>query len=1098
MKPILFVLVLLASAVLLVPDGKEVLAALRTSKVRAEAEDYLRSRRAKAPDDPEVIRQLLRILRQRGAREEELALRSRLRELLPEDAANLEELLAASLGDGRLEEAVAAAEALLVARPDRRDVRERLLELHEWRGRPGEARPHAEWLLRHGLRSPRLARVFQAARDPEALASAVSCPAERARLFVAMGEHPRAIDALRERLREDPADVAARRDLARLHLWGSRPLEAAMELRVCLRHASDPDLRGEFEALCRGLNRIDLLVDELPDGMEKADFLLALGRIAEARTLYARLGNLDKLLELSQGVPADEEELTVREAMPASPANLRRLADLYYWRKEFDRALELYERVGDERVVDLLLHRGDRPGALAAARRLGLGARQGEIHLWAGDLAAAIEQFEKLPAFRRELPSLYIRTQRPADAVRLLRELEDMDPYVRAELFVHAGRGDLGAALIEGLDGEGLDLHRVEHLARASLPETSLRLHRLLLRHRPGDRDLLLALAGLLEDLGRKDEALRILKELAARFPNEAELLARLGLLSGDRASLERARLLGCRRPDVLRALAGFAYEERRWAEAVELFREYLAANPGDYEARFLLAELTDDAAEYARVWAQLPPGERTLRLRILLWRKDLDGALALIREVEDARIREALVDLLLEAGREEEALALGLSVRQQAVLAIRRGRFAEAVDLLRRLDAEDPAIRRALAESLLALGRLEEADALIPGIARRHQAVRAMAQGRYAEAVEILRGLDLSDPAIRRALAEALLAAGRWQEAERHADPALARQIRGRYGPEGSGQAVLHDAPDERDWTFAAAYRLQVSEALHLRVRGAGASYDGTVAVLGEERSAALEWVEASAHVGAGGGLTLGAGAGAWAAEGSGDALGLAEAEIRSERAYLFLRGDGRAPWKDSLETAVLEGTRHQVSVQGGIVPWKPLFLSAGADWMAYEARAEGLEGEAADEIRARLRAEWRFWASEAALGPGFFDLSLRDEAFLQSFVGVFVQGELAETGGSEALLSFAQLIPSSRLIALGPTAGWANRSAGIAGSFFVAQDGPRDFAWGDLWGGSLQGALTVTDGWRLVSAFEYISEQRQADGGAGWTWTAGFNVNF
>src|SRR6185503_21304177 len=126
---------------------------------------------------------------------------------------------------------------------------------------------------------------------------------------------------------------------------------------------------------------------------------------------------------------------------------------------------------------------------------------------------------------------------------------------------------------------------------------------------------------------------IRALKELLALRPNDAELCAKLGLLLNDRKLLERAAELGCREPRIYRMLADIARNEHRPQDAIRYYRRYHELDRGDAESHFALAELTGDSAEYALAWELLPPGERKIRIRILIWKREFEAAIALLKE---------------------------------------------------------------------------------------------------------------------------------------------------------------------------------------------------------------------------------------------------------------------------------------------------------------------------------------------------------------------------------------------------------------------------------------------------------------------------------
>jgi tetratricopeptide (TPR) repeat protein len=1099
-KSTAFALAFVAAALVLVPSGDEIMSAVRRSGARPELESWLRERAGDA-ESPELLHELIRIRRRQGDRAGERALRARLAERDPEDAANLEELMTAYLWENRTAEAYALADVLCRRFPDRRELRERLVELAEYTGRPAEARPHALWLLERGARSPRMLRVFIASRDIRGLRAVIASPLERARALVAAGAQIEAIAAYREHLDSDPRDAAARRELARLYLWNARPLEAAAELEALVALTGEAGIRDELVALYRAAHRIDLMLPHLPENLERAEILLALGRTDEARAAFEKLGRIDRLLELALGMSREDDELAVRERMPLLPENRKRLADLYAWKKDFAKALAHYEVLDEERTVDMYLALGDLPGAIRVAKRLGLHARLGDLYLWSGDLAAAIGEYEQVPGEKRELARLYIMVGRREEAVRLLDTLSE-DIYVMAELYLYAGRGDRVRRILEGVPIGELDAWLVERLARAADAETAEALYAILLRRDPGNETYLRALVDLYEWRGRPDLAADTLRVLLQKFPNDAELWGRLGFLTRDREALERAASLGSKDPRILRWLGDLAYSEKRPADAIRHYRAYHRLKDDDYESHFILGELTGDASEIDRAWSLLPPDERRVRLRILIWRKDLAAALALIRTTDDPSAREALVDLLIAAGWEKEAISLGLTPRQQAVLAIRHGRYEEAVAILQRLDVNDPDIRQALAESLVHLGRWREAEELVPGVSIRHRAALALERGDHAEAVALLRKLDLSDPELRDALARSLLALGRWQEAEEYAQGELREEIRGTYGPEGSASYRMRADDLEKHVTVSGRYRMQLTQKIYARLDLAGEDFSGTVAGMSETQSARLSRAAATVHAGLLPRLELGAGGGGWAeAEKGGQAYGLAEAELDLGIATIEALGELDAPWTDSLEAALVAGTRDRAQAQAILKPILGVTLSGGVEQLRYESHEDlglGLEGEVVSETRVRGRADVRLWTGKGNAGRHFFDLPLLEDYVLETHVGFAVQADLTQTYGSDALMAFAQLVERTSAYTAGPVAGLAGSGWGVLANAFVGLDPERELDFGELWGGSAAALVTLARRMKLSSTFEYVNEQRRAVGGSAWTVTVGLNFNF
>src|SRR6185295_1774560 len=337
----------------------------------------------------------------------------------------------------------------------------------------------------------------------------------------------------------------------------------------------DPAIRKELIAIYRGVGRIDLMLPHLPEERERADLLLAMGRVPEAKALYRKLGQFDMLLSITRGSPSEDDEIAVREEMPRTPENLTRLADLYAWKKDFRRAVALYDQLDDDEAIELYLALGDLEAALRTAERLRLHRRLGDLYLWKGDVEKAIREYELAGGVERDLVRLYILVGRKADALRILDRLEGEDPYNLAELYLAIGSGDRALATLRRLQLDELDLRRVELLLKGADLKTQVELYRLLLQREPRNETWLAALAQAYEWLEDQPALIAALRSLLALRPKDAELHAKLGLLLNDRALLLRAAELGCRNARVYRMLADLARAERRPQDAVKFYRRF-------------------------------------------------------------------------------------------------------------------------------------------------------------------------------------------------------------------------------------------------------------------------------------------------------------------------------------------------------------------------------------------------------------------------------------------------------------------------------------------------------------------------------------------
>lgn len=1193
------------------PTGDRLWSAFPRSTPRPELEAYFRACVERGERPAPSLLQIARIRRAAGDREGEVGVRERLATLEPADWENLQELARVYVWDQRPDEAFGAVERMLLAVPHRLEARLAAVELAEACGRPDAALPHAWWLVGRRAKHPALVRLFVAARSLEGILAAAADPLERARALVATGlreGQALAIEEYLDHVDRRPGDLAARGELADVLAWNDRPLDAAGQWEHIVRASGDEGARRKLLALYRAIHRIDLLLPHLPEGEERAEVLSALGRIDEARAAWEKLGRLDKVLELAIGAPLEDEELGVRERMAPTRENRERLAALYAWRRDLRRALALYEELDHERAVDLHLALGDIASAILAAERLGLHARLGDLYVQVGEYEKAIAAFRKVPGEERELARLLVLVGRPGEAVDVLDAMSGQE-YVRAELYLYAKRGDRALRVLSALPPAELDLGRLVRLARAADAATAEALCRRVLDRSPDDVAALRLLADLHEWAGRPAELEAVLRRLAALEPDDPGLLARLGLVARDRSLLERAWDLGARDPRILRALADIAVLERRKEDAIALLRRYLALRPEDFEAQFALAELTRDPADYARTWAVLPPDEMRIRARLLMHEGRLAEAEALLKAAGDT---EALADLYLRTGRLEEAEKLPLTPRQKADLAVRRGRHEEAVAILKTLDLRDPDIRRALAESLAALGRYDEAEALLPGVSVRPRAVVAMREGRWADAlalletldpadpdvlrakadclvqlgrfdeadalvpgislrprallamkegrwadalalleaidpadkdvvlaraeclarldrfdeadalvpglgtrfralaalqrgdlalaVELLKRLDLEDPDVRSSLVHALLGLGRWQEAEDYATPELRREIRARYGPEGSLAARVDERSSEQILSAAARWRMPLSEKVSVRAEAQLFRIDGPVAGEAEERTQELEAARLFLMYGPSPGLAFEAGAGGWTGEAASRPYGSAGVLAGGSAWRGRLSLDAAAPWTDSAEAVAAGGMRHRGGVELTLTPFRFLVLHAAAERgrMELTEAPSGVSDGPIDETRLRARAEIRFWTGEGSVGRGFYDAELREEGGLASHLGLAVQTDHARLEGPDDAVAYVQLLPESRAYTVGPTAAWATEAVGVWASGFVGADPARDLDFARLWGASAGAVLVFSDAWKFSVSGDYVSESRQAEGGSSWGVFVGLHHNF
>jgi hypothetical protein len=307
---------------------------------------------------------------------------------------------------------------------------------------------------------------------------------------------------------------------------------------------------------------------------------------------------------------------------------------------------------------------------------------------------------------------------------------------------------------------------------------------------------------------------------------------------------------------------------------------------------------------------------------------------------------------------------------------------------------------------------------------------------------------------------------------------------------------------PLDHQVAAAARYRMYLGQPTYIRVQARARSLSGDIPALSESKSVQVEQADGSVHFVVANWLRLSAGAGGWRSDLGSAPEGLAEIEVKEEAWNAAVSARVNEPWIDSIRTAVLGGTASGVHAKTTIdaIP-RRLILSGGIDQLWYKSREDlelGLNGEQLSEFRARVRTEYRFLTGEGTTGKYFYDLALSDDSVIDSYLGVSVQGDFSSIRGSSPVMDFTQLPPRTAMLTLGPTAGWGNGTWGLTGTAFIGLDPARDIAFGKLWGGSAGIHVVPSDGWRVTSLFEYVSESRTTLKGATWTALLGLNVNF
>jgi Flp pilus assembly protein TadD len=591
------------------------------------------------------------------------------------------------------------------------------------------------------------------------------------------GSSGQATELLQQILTSPAADAEARRR-ALSHLgahWDGdeRWTELVSGLRGALEHAATQERVGLLGEIVRRLVEHRKLE-------EATDELAAL--VAEDRARFtprevdALLAGELKKTVLGHAVTLDREHARRVVALAARVASER-------WRDP-ERAMLLLERIVHER-----------PDDLEAIKRL-------------AGLYEEAERYELLRALRRhELKiadsikmRLYLRLEiarleetlgEPREALRVLREnlaeQPNHEPSVRA--------------LVAGLEGLGDHAELADFLsAQAAAAERD---------EKPVAADLWLKAAHLaLDALGDPARALTCFARVAALREDAGvyDVLARLCLEKGEPAAaaewLSKRLTLdepGARSETVLR-LAAAQIAAARFEDATRVLREGLEEDPTHLELRQLLADQYRRSSSFGALAALLHEGAELVE--------------------EEGRRFELLKEAAQIFAEELRAPERAISVLEQA----------------RALVPADRDVRRELARSLRAAGRLDEArqlaQDLVEELGRRRTPERAElhelladiahAQGDDAESLrelELAASLDVGNSRVQAALFAAYRRAGDLPKAERAAQALLLglRRQRGRAEELGIGVAEtlfeihrlaveLGDAPRAEE-TLASAF---------------------------------------------------------------------------------------------------------------------------------------------------------------------------------------------------------------------------------------------------------------------------------------------------
>jgi tetratricopeptide (TPR) repeat protein len=298
----------------------------------------------------------------------------------------------------------------------------------------------------------------------------------------------------------------------------------------------------------------------------------------------------------------------------------------------------------------------------------------------------------------------------------------------------------------------------------------------------------------VLRDLGRADEANRLLVESAKELLKDAGVQHRLGTvllelgdLPGAEAAFQRALQYAPEDPSCLVGLALVNVRRSEWSAAVDLCQRALARDPDFRPAHYALGLAYRGLGDERSAAASLALGaDGKTRYLDDGFSAELKGyRVNLASQITEAKMLDA-------AGRGDQALATWARIARRhpddkSVLAsygaslLQKGRTDEAVAQLKKslaLDEKQTAPHVLLAEALLQSDQMEEAQAhadravaLGPLVANTHKTrARVLARRKWFEEAyqELRRAAELEprDPVALAALSEISLLSGHSDEA--------------------------------------------------------------------------------------------------------------------------------------------------------------------------------------------------------------------------------------------------------------------------------------------------------------------------------------------
>ncbi len=708
----------------------------------------------------------------------------------PADEGLKEDLIELEIGEGMLDEAVAAARDLAAKTEDPYKKALRRLQVAEILAQAGKkdeslaeyrevfaVSADGSWLEREVL--ARAAALFGREDDSaglkeflgalrEAYPRRVAVKKEAAKSLLAGGEGDEAVAMFREVLKVLPGDREVREEFIGLLEGAERPKDAADELAALLETAQNDAALWERLA---GLKK--LLGDEagLKEALDRALALMPAdeaGDVARAR-LFERFEKFDEAGKVLADAVAKHGK-----AGEAGEA----LAGFLIARDKGDEALAMWKEMAKT---------ADREGLLRIARSLSAHGKASEAFAM---LQPRVKDFPDDPLLLAALCQAAQLGDDPEAAVPQAMELvrqakspTDLDAALRMATGLMARAKDPRKWLDELAAKKELTLQ--ERCLLSEMHEAlgdSIEAEKVLKEAMAGDDTLLAATqrVRLLEMRGNSEEAVAAMREMIA-LPGGAktahvkrlvELLERAGDFDG--ALEETTTWLKLAPGDKLAwtKRADLFLGEGRSAEAVAELRRALAKFGGDEELRAKLADAQREAGMADEAWRSYTAlyDEAESPASKLKWTASL-ARMAAVEGKEDELVKDfrrrsrdnpsSVVPLLALAEMFKEWM--NPEEERKCVEEALRRKPEDGALKLRLADLEEAAGNTAKAEGILR-GMLSGADA---AEARRRLAAFWVRQGETERGLrELLEGGKNSDPRVLERLVMALVAAGEWESA--------------------------------------------------------------------------------------------------------------------------------------------------------------------------------------------------------------------------------------------------------------------------------------------------------------------------------------------